>query len=172
MATRADVRRIALSFPGTVESKTDFAFAVMDKAKARGFAWVWKERVLPKQPRVPQPKVLAVRTANLAEKELILASNTRAFFTEPHYNGFPAVLVRLAEIRVAELRILLEGAWRCVAPKSLLTPEGGQRAHTARATRRNPAGQQGDRDDQHHRPADGRRISTTHRKRKPRKRSR
>ena len=63
MATQADVRRIARSLPGTVESKTDFAFAVMVKEKAKGYAWVWKERVVPKKPRVPQPKVIATGPA-------------------------------------------------------------------------------------------------------------
>ena len=65
MATQADVRRIALALSGTVESKTDFAFSLIVKEKAKGYAWVWKERVDPKKSRVPNPKVLAVRTASL-----------------------------------------------------------------------------------------------------------
>jgi hypothetical protein len=42
------------------------------------------------------------------------------FFTEPHYNGFPAVLVRLAAVTARELRPLITEAWRCQAPKDLL----------------------------------------------------
>ena len=38
------------------------------------------------------------------------------FFTEPHYNGFPAILVRLPEIEVEELAELIGDAWRCMAP--------------------------------------------------------
>src|SRR3984957_2539858 len=53
MATVADVRRIALSLPGTVEATTDFAFSVMVDGEAKRFAWCWKERVNPKKPRVP-----------------------------------------------------------------------------------------------------------------------
>ncbi|HWA17078.1 MAG TPA: hypothetical protein VG817_11625 [Gemmatimonadales bacterium] len=120
MATQADVRRIALSFPGAVEEGGRFAFAVPVKDRLKGFAWVWLERIDPKKARVPQPKVLAVRTASLDDKEFILAMDPKKFFTEPHYNGYPAVLVRLAEIPVRELRPLLESAWRCTAPKALL----------------------------------------------------
>jgi hypothetical protein len=39
------------------------------------------------------------------------------FFTEPHYNGFPAVLVRLPAVSLERLEELIADAWRCVAPK-------------------------------------------------------
>jgi hypothetical protein len=120
MATQADVRRIALALPGTEESKGHFAFEVPNKGKLKGYAWVWKERVVPKKPRVPNPGVLAVRVANLGQKDLMISAEPTKFFTEPHYNGFPAVLVRLAEVRVPELRPLLEEAWRCMAPPELV----------------------------------------------------
>ena len=75
---------------------------------------------------MPNPGVLAVRVANNAQKDLILASDTRKFFTEPHYNGFPAVLVRLKEATVADLRVLLEEAWRVgQAPKELTRTRAG-----------------------------------------------
>jgi hypothetical protein len=119
MATQADVRRIAMSLPGAEEGTDRFAFSVMNKGKSKGFAWVWLERLEPKKARVPNPGVLAVRVANNAQKDLILASDTRKFFTEPHYNGYPAVLVRLKEVTVADLRVLLEEGWRCQAPKEL-----------------------------------------------------
>jgi hypothetical protein len=116
MATQADVRRIALALPGTEESKERFAFSVLNKGKSKGYAWVWRERVAPKMPRVSNPKVLAVIVANLAEKDLLIAAKPKKFFTEPHYNGFPAVLVRLAAVTVPEMRTLLEAAWRRQAP--------------------------------------------------------
>jgi len=47
---------------------------------------------------VPNPEVLAVRVASLAEKDELIAADPEKFFTEPHYNGFPAVLVRLPAI--------------------------------------------------------------------------
>jgi hypothetical protein len=118
MATQDHVRRIALTFPGVREDKDHFAFSVASKGKDKGFAWVWLERVHPKKARVPQPKVLAVRVSDLSQKDMLIASDPDVYFTEPHYNGFPAVLVRLAAIRVAELEALLQGAWRCQPRRS------------------------------------------------------
>lgn len=126
-----------MALPGAQEGTDRFAFYVMDKGKPKGFAWVWHERLDPKKPRVPNPGVLAIRVANNAQKDLILSSDKRKFLTEPHYNGFPAVLVRLKEVTVADLRVLLEEAWRCRAPKSLTArPSAGDGAPTAGPARR------------------------------------
>jgi hypothetical protein len=125
MATQNDVRRIALSLPETVEEKGRFAFSVRHKDKLKGFVWVWLERIEPKKARVPQPKVIAVRVANQVEKDLLLSSDSEKFFTEPHYNGYPAVLVRLAKVNVRELRVLITDAWRCQAPKALVKAHDG-----------------------------------------------
>ena len=116
MATQADVRRIAKALPGTEEGTDRFGFSVSVKGKWKGYAWVWLERLEPKKPRVPNLSVLAVRVANLAQKDLMLRSDPVRFFTEPHYNNYPAVLVRLGEVSVPELRMLLRDAWECVAP--------------------------------------------------------
>jgi hypothetical protein len=124
MADQDDVRRIALSLPGTVEGEDRFAFSVLNGGKNKGFAWVWMERVAPKGPRVPRPDVLAVRVAGPGDKEELLAAGEGRFFTEPHYNGFPAVLVRLPAIEEDELRELLTDAWRCQAPKALVRESG------------------------------------------------
>ncbi len=123
MATQADVRRIALSLPGAEEVPGRFAFAVRHKDKLKGFVWVWMERVHPKKPRVPQPKVVAIRVASLDDKDFLLRQNPKKFFTEPHYNGFPAVLVHLPAVTSRELRPLLKEAWRCMASKELLQGE-------------------------------------------------
>ena len=119
MATQAAVRKIALALPGAEEAANDFAFSVPVKGKQKGFAWVWKERIDPKKPRVPNHGVLAVRVPNLTQKDMLIAADPVKFFTEPHYNGFPAVLVRLKAVTVADLKMLLEDAWRCQAPKEL-----------------------------------------------------
>ena len=119
MATQADVRRIALALPQVVAAPAGFKFAVLNKGTEKPFVWVWKERVEPKKPRVPNPRVIAVRVANNAHKDLMLAADPVKFFTEPHYNGFPAVLVRLEAVKIAELRVLIEEAWRCQAPRDL-----------------------------------------------------
>ena len=120
MATQADVRRIALSLPGVEESRDRFAFFVQRKGKRKGFVWVWMERIDPKKPRVPEPKVIAARVATLVEKDALLARDPATFFTEPHYNGFPAVLVRLPSVTAKELRPIITGAWRTQASADLL----------------------------------------------------
>lgn len=119
MATRADVRRLALSLPGTEEGSDHFAFSVRNKGKLRGFVWVWMERVTPKKPRLPNPGVVAARVANVGQRDLMLAAEPKKFFTEPHYAGFPAVLVRLDAVSVADLEVLIGEAWRCQAPAEL-----------------------------------------------------
>ena len=121
MATQDDVRRIALSLPEVQESGDRFAFTVETKGKPKGIAWVWRERIHAKKARVPYFAVLAVQVADLGEKQLLLASDDGSkLFTEPHYNGFPAILVRLEAIEVDELEELLTDAWRCQAPKALV----------------------------------------------------
>jgi hypothetical protein len=119
MASQKDVRRIALSLPATSEAEDRFAFLVHNKNKDKAFVWVWMERVHPKKARVPNPKVLAVRVAGRVEKLALLKSDEDKFFTEPHYDGFPAVLVRLPAVGVGELRKLITTAWRCQAPREL-----------------------------------------------------
>jgi hypothetical protein len=119
MGTRQDVRRITLWLAQTSQAEDHFGFGVLNKGKLKGFAWSWNERIDPKKPRVPNPEVLAVRVASLAEKEELLAADPDKFFTEPHYNRFPAALVPLAAIGVGELAELLTDACRCQAPRAL-----------------------------------------------------
>lgn len=126
MADQNDVRSIALALPETVESTGRFAFAVRNRDKLKDFVWVWLERVQPKRPRVPRADVVAVRVANLQEKDLLISMQPAKFFTEPHYNGYPAVLVRLDAVDAVELEALITDAWKCQAPKSLVKEfEGG-----------------------------------------------
>lgn len=120
MATQQDVRQIALALPATSEDPERFAFSVNHKGKQKGFVWVWLERIQPKKARVPNPEVIAVRVANLDEKDFLLAAEPGKFFTEPHYNGFPAILLRLADVEYGELSVLLTNAWSCQAPALLV----------------------------------------------------
>ena len=136
MATQADVRRVALSLPGTEEEDGHFAFGIRKQGKIKGYAWVWLERVIEKKPRVPNPAVLAVRVDSLTTKDMMIGAEPRKFFTEPHYNGYPAVLVRLAEVKVPELRQLLTDDWRCQAPATLTKAPATGRKVAARRPRR------------------------------------
>ena len=120
MATQADVRRIVRSLPETHEAKGRFAFGVRNGAKDKGIVWAWNERVTPKKPKVPNLGVIAVRVANESDKQMLLATDEDKFFTEPHYNGYPAVLVRLTAVSRGELEAVLIAAWRCQAPRALV----------------------------------------------------
>ncbi len=136
MATQADVRRIALSLPGTEEVQGRFAFAVRNKGKLKGFVWVWMERIAPKKPRVPQPKVIAVRTASLEDRESLLALDAAKFFTEPHYVGFPAILVRLPAVTSRELVPIITEGWRCQASKDWIATHMAAHRRTIAPRRR------------------------------------
>jgi hypothetical protein len=134
MATQADVRRIALSLPAAEEAGDRFAFSLPSKGRLKGFIWVWMERVVPKKPRVPNPGVLAVRVANEGQKSAILSADGKKFFTEAHYDGFPAVLVRLDAVSVADLEVLIAEAWRCQAPPDLVHAGGDLKPGRVAAT--------------------------------------
>lgn len=124
MASHQAVRKIALSLPGVRDQTSQagqpgerLVFSLEIKGKDKNIAWSWLERIHPKKARVPNRDVLAIRVASLDDKEALLAMDGAKFFTEPHYNGYPAVLVRLAEVSEAELRKLLTDAWQCTAPR-------------------------------------------------------
>jgi hypothetical protein len=115
MPTQDDVRRIALSLPGTIEDPNAFKFRVDGKL----FVWAWLERVDPRRARVPSSDVIAVRVADDEEKQALLALDQAVFFTEPHYDGYNAVLVRLAAIDPELLTAVITAAWRCRASREL-----------------------------------------------------
>lgn len=117
MADLNDVRRISLTLPGVDD---EHGFAVCRAGKYRGFAWTWNQKVHPKRPKMPNPEVLAIRTDGLLPKDVLIASDPDKFFTEPHYDGYPAVLVHLDKIKLDELEDLLIDGWRCLAPKELV----------------------------------------------------
>ena len=108
MATEDDVRRIALSLPETIEKPwfNTPGFRVKDK----GFLRIRSEA----------EGGLVVFVADLEEKEALLASDPEKFFTTPHYDNYPTVLVNLPAIDVDELRELIVDAWRLKAPKRVL----------------------------------------------------
>lgn len=115
MVTADELRCIALSFPGAT-TQDGSAFEVDGK----GFAWSYKEKVAGQKGRVERLDVLAVRVASENEKQALLAADPDTFFTDAHYNGYPAILVRLPLIDAEELSELLNEAWRIRAPKKLV----------------------------------------------------
>lgn len=120
MATWDDVRRIALALPETSE-RSDRGLNGW-RVRDKGFVW---ERPLRKGdlaalgPAAPDGPVLAARVPDVGVKEALLADDPAVFFTTPHFDGYPAILVRLDEIDVAELDELVTEAWLTQAPKRL-----------------------------------------------------
>jgi hypothetical protein len=67
----------------------------------------------------PDGPILAVRVADLAEKEAVLATASKAFFTIPHFEGYPALLIQLNAVDAEELREAIVEAWLTCAPQTL-----------------------------------------------------
>lgn len=118
MATWRDVRRIALALPGTSESTSretpawtvDGNFFVWDRP-------LRKADIAALGARAPKGPILGVRTADLEMKEAVLAGSPRIFFTTPHFDGYPAVLVQLDKISVSALEAVILDAWLARAKK-------------------------------------------------------
>ena len=67
----------------------------------------------------PSGPILAVRTEDVHEKEAILAEGIKGFFTIPHLNGYPALLIQLKAVGKKALREAIVDAWLSQAPKKL-----------------------------------------------------
>ncbi len=70
----------------------------------------------------PLGPILAVRVADLGEKEAILAADPKGFFTIPHFDGYPAVLIQLKVVTKKALRETIIDGWLSCAPARLTTP--------------------------------------------------
>jgi hypothetical protein len=120
MATWDDVRGLALELPETTEvvSRDNAQWRVKDKL----FVW---ERPLRKSDlealgdSAPDGPILGARVEHLVAKEAMLADDPSVFFTTPHFDGYPAVLVQLEKISADDLREVVVEAWLARAPKKL-----------------------------------------------------
>ena len=118
MATEKTVRALALGLPETGEKPCygTPGFYVKKKLFAR---------------LLPDPKVLAVR-CDMEEREALLEVAPEVFFTTPHYEGWPMVLIRLPKIERADLEERLVEAWRMMAPRTLLAKHESLREQPGR----------------------------------------
>jgi hypothetical protein len=106
--THSDVRRIAMSLPGAYE-QASYEGRPSWRTKPRMFAWIRDE-----------PEALVVWVESIEDKEAMVASEPRKFFTTPHYDGYAIVLVQLGRVNIGEATELITDSWRLRAPKSLV----------------------------------------------------
>src|SRR5581483_3714730 len=113
MATWRDVSRTALQLPGVTEGATSSGNRAW--SLKRGLV-AWERPLRPSDvaalgDTAPTGPILGVRTADLEMKEVLLASDPSIFFTIPHFNGYPAVLIRLERIASKALEEVIVEAW-------------------------------------------------------------
>jgi hypothetical protein len=122
MATWKDVTRLALALPDAEEGSTyggNRAWTVRKKL----FVW---ERPLRKSDlealgdAAPDGPILGAHVEHLIAKEAMLADEPGIFFTTPHFDGYPAVLIRLPEIDLDLLQEVVTAARLARAPKRLV----------------------------------------------------
>jgi hypothetical protein len=120
MADADDVRRIALGLPQVTEIDSEgFDFRV----GGQGFVWSYPERRAG-QPRVIRTDIAVLFVGDEAEKQALLLGEPAVFFTAPGYDGWPLVMLRLAQVDAARLAELITDAWRMRAPAGLAGEAG------------------------------------------------
>jgi hypothetical protein len=118
VASWDDVRRIALGLPEATEASRRGLGTWSVRKKT--FAW---ERPLRKSDlaalgaAAPSGQILAARVEHEVAKAALLAENPGVFFTTPHFDGYPAILVRLDVIGVEDLEEVVVEAWLVQAPQ-------------------------------------------------------
>jgi hypothetical protein len=120
VASWDDVRRIAQSLPET-EERSSRGLAAW---RVRGKLIVWERPLRAGDLRAlgnsaPTGPILGARVPHLGAKEALLADDPAVYFTTPHFDGYPAVLVRLERVSVDELEEVIVEAWLVQAPKRL-----------------------------------------------------
>jgi hypothetical protein len=120
MAAWQDVRQIALGLPETSErtSRELSQWRVKDKL------FVWERPLRRKEVEAlgasaPDGPIMGARVEHLGAKEALLNDDPDIFFTTAHFDGYPAVLVLLERISVAELDEVIVEAWLARAPRQL-----------------------------------------------------
>jgi hypothetical protein len=120
MATWNDVARIVGGLPLTAEpAEHDWRVGKKMLAWERPLRKSDREALAAGGEEPPEGDILGVRVSDEGVKFALIADEPRVFFTTPHFDGYPAVLVKLAQIEALDLEELLTEAWLTQAPKKL-----------------------------------------------------
>lgn len=114
MPGQEDVARIALSLPGATQTEGEFAFRV----NGRQFVHAWLERRDPKKARVPSSEVVVIGVRDEMDTQTLLGSGNPALFTEPHFDGWPSILVRLSDVDESLLEKLITDSYEVAVQKA------------------------------------------------------
>ncbi len=121
MAALEDVQRMVSGLPEVIEGARHGNRTWFVRGKA--FAWErpFSKADLKRFGDTPPPTgpILALSTADLADKDALLAAGAKGFFTIPHFDGYAAVLVQLRTVAKKPLGEAIEDAWLACAPDAL-----------------------------------------------------
>jgi hypothetical protein len=120
VASWDDVRRIALALP-EVEERPAYGMCAW-RVRKKLFVWERPLRASDLEAlgeSAPEGPILGARVEDLGAKEALIADEPEVYFTTPHFDGYPSVLVQLERIGVADLGELIAEAWLSRAPKRL-----------------------------------------------------
>ncbi|MBW0017586.1 MAG: MmcQ/YjbR family DNA-binding protein [Mycobacterium sp.] len=121
MAAWNDVARILGGLPLTAEqSPHDWRVGKKLLAWERPLRKSDREALSAQGLQPPDGDILGVRVSDEGVKFALIADEPDVYFTTPHFDGYPAVLVRLAEIDVRDLEDLVTEAWLTRAPRKLV----------------------------------------------------
>ena len=117
--TKAQAKKIALSFPGALEKPSygKPSFFIEKKFFTR-----IRER----------DGAIVMRVGGIEQRDMMLELDPETYFITPHYKDWPGLLVRLSAITPTELKTMLERRWRDIAPKKLMRETGGAKPSKAK----------------------------------------
>ncbi len=128
VATWDDVARIVGELPMTAEQAPhDWRVGKKLMAWERPLRNADREALAAAGRQPPDGDILGVRVADEGVKLALIADQPQVYFTTPHFDGYAAVLVKLAAIGLPELRELITEAWLRQAPKQLVKEFRGGR---------------------------------------------
>lgn len=120
--SRAQYRKIALSFPGGNEKPSygKPSFFIDKKFFTR-----WRD----------EEDSIVLVVGSIDERDMLLEADPKTFFITEHYRSYPSVLAHASRLDARTLRGMLERRWQTIAPKKLLRPAGADAAKAAKPKR-------------------------------------